>query len=216
MKKVFSILLATVIMLMCIPTLTSCGGDFEFYKTTVNGEECYVIVGCKDTSVTEAVIPSTHKNKPVREIRGAFFGCENLVSVTIPDSITGICCDAFGECKALKSITLPESVTLIQSNAFLSCTSLESINIPDSVTEIGQFAFNGCTSLKSITIGAGVTEIGYDAFNGCSSLTGITFVNTENWIIDERAVPSSSIATPEDALEYYNKFGGTWKLKTAE
>lgn len=205
-------------MLACIPTLTSCGSDFEFYKEERDGVVCYAIVGYKDTSVTELVIPSTYKDKPVKEIRGAFYGLENLVSVTIPDGITAIS-NAFGNCKSLKNINIPDSVTWIGSNTFQGCVSLESINIPDSVTEIGQFAFDGCTSLKSVTIGAGVTEIGDYAFNKCDSLSGITFVNTDNWIIDnagnKRVVPSSSIAAPQDALEYYIEFSGTWKRNTA-
>jgi len=81
----------------------------------------------------------------------AFFGCENLTSITIPDSVTSIGNKAFSNCTSLKSITIPNSVTSIGNQAFFDCSSLTSITIPDSVTSIGNWAFDGCTSLTVYT-----------------------------------------------------------------
>ena len=47
---------------------------------------------------------------------------------------------------SLSSITIPDGVTQIDCNAFMECTSLSSITIPDSVTEISVEAFLGCTA----------------------------------------------------------------------
>ena len=104
----------------------------------------------------------------------AFYNCEVLTSVTIPNSVTNIDGWAFRDCSSLTSVTIGSGVTSIGECAFDGCSSLTSITIPNSVTSIGNFAFSGCSSLTSITIPNSVTSIGGYAFQNCSSLTSIT------------------------------------------
>ena len=89
-----------------------------------------------------------------------------------------ICNKAFYECQSLTSINIPDSVTSIGNSAFSSCTSLTSINIPDSVISIEDYAFCGCTSLTSINIPDSVTSIGDKTFEICHSLTSINIPNS--------------------------------------
>ncbi|MCQ2294247.1 MAG: leucine-rich repeat protein [Bacteroidales bacterium] len=103
----------------------------------------------------------------------AFWACNRLHTIGIPDSVTKIGREAFRGCSSLQSIVIPDSVTEIGSSAFQACSSLQSIFIPDSVTEIGAWAFSGCSSLQSIIIPDSVTEIGWQAFSSCSSLQSI-------------------------------------------
>ena len=121
----------------------------------------------------------------------AFWGCTNLTSITIPNSVTSIGEGAFRECTGLTSITIPNSVTSIGWYAFSSCTGLTSITIPNSVTSIGESAFYGCTGLTSITIQNSVTSIGDNAFNGCTNVTSIS-------------IPE--ILTNFDAERYYSPY----------
>lgn len=81
-----------------------------------------------------------------------FSGCTSLQSITIPDSVTWIGCEAFDDCSNLQSIVIPESVTWIGERAFRGCTKLQTIVIPNSVSNIGEDAFDGCTNLQSISI----------------------------------------------------------------
>ncbi len=82
-------------------------------------------------------------------------------------SVTVIDKGAFVGCRELISVTIPEGIVSIGDYAFYYTDKLESIVIPDSVTSIGERAFtnyfNG-GSLKYIVIGAGLTNIGDAAF----------------------------------------------------
>ena len=73
-------------------------------------------------------------------------GCKNSI---IPDdgSVTNIGYGAFYDCNDLTNITIPDSVTSIGESAFWGCSGLTSITIPDSVTSIGDHAFVGCSGL---------------------------------------------------------------------
>ena len=66
----------------------------------------------------------------------AFWGCETLVDVALPQTLRTIGKGAFGQCVNLTRINIPEGVTSIGDSAFLTCGSLTRLTIPDSVTSI--------------------------------------------------------------------------------
>lgn len=94
---------------------------------------------------------------------------QRITQVVIEDGVENIGLCAFTECSNLVSVSIPESVTVIAGEAFADCTSLENIVIPNGVTDIGAWAFADCSNLKSVTLPESVSFMGSYVFDGCSS-----------------------------------------------
>ena len=73
-----------------------------------------------------------------------------VTDVILDDTVTVIPDRAFRNAQIV-SITIPNSVTTIDSNSFEGCTSLTNVTIGTGVTTIGWRAFYGCTGLTEIT-----------------------------------------------------------------
>lgn len=124
------------------------GNVFYGYKGTINGS-------FEIKSGTTAIAGN------------AFYGQNQMTSVTIPQGVEIIGRYAFGGCTQLKTINMPGTLTDIYAYAFYNCTSLESFVMPDSVTSIKDGIFSGCTSLKSVTLSENLTRLEYGMFENC-------------------------------------------------
>ncbi len=136
--------------------------------------DSYVVAECTIPSAPSVVIPSIHEGKEVTSIGDfAFYGCEGLKKITIPNSIVSIGKSAFACCWGLTEIALPESVMSIGDSAFVDCCVLTEITIPSNMTSIENHVFSGCSALTEITIPEGVTSIESFAFWDCRGLAKI-------------------------------------------
>jgi len=138
------------------------------------GVDSYAVGSALKTNDTKYVNLDLSGSSITSIEENAFFFCEKLTNVTIPNSVTSIGEMAFAGCFSLTDVTIGSGVTSIGVSAFISCHGLTSVTIPDSVTSIGQQAFSYCEKLTGVTIGSGVTSIGFYAFSGCTSLTSVS------------------------------------------
>lgn len=164
---------------------TRCGDDCTSkgleYSLDSN-ENSYTVTGigvCADKNI---VIPSEYNSKPVTSIDGyAFFNCNSIVSVTIPDSVTSIGYQAFCACRGLASVTIPDSVTSIGKSAFEGCTELTSITIPKNIKNIENNAFYGCRNLTTVIWNAtectNVGSFSFPIFENCRRLSTASIGN---------------------------------------
>lgn len=186
----------------------SAKGDIEIpSEVTYNGKTYpvisigqYAFAYCND--ITSITIPNS-----VRSIKyGAFSDCPALISVTIPNSVTTIEWSAFSNCSGLTSVTIPNSVTTIDDWMFSNCSGLTSVTIPNSVTTIKREAFFNCSGITSITIPNSVTTIEREAFSKCSGITSITIPNSAP-LIDQSAFYGctglTSVTIPNSVTEIY-------------
>ncbi len=132
-------------------------GVMIYYNYANNKKEAYVTYNKENRASYSGsvVIPKevTYEKKKLKVTKigyNAFYNCDKLTSVTIPNSVIEIGESAFESCESLKSITIPNSVTSIGEEAFEFCYRLKSITIPNSVTSIGKSAFCRCKNLKNV------------------------------------------------------------------
>lgn len=104
----------------------------------------------------------------------AFYYCDNLISVTISDSVTTIGTCAFSDCSNLKNLIIGKGVVSIGAGAFRWCESLTCVEIPNSVTSIGTYGFSNCYQLTSVILGNGLSKIESGVFYYCHNLSKIT------------------------------------------
>ena len=133
-------------------------------------------------------------------------------SYTVPNGVIDINYNAFENCENLKSVTLPESVKAFDFSVFFSCPYLLNIYVsdnnsvysdidgvlfnrdktklifyphgregayvvPDGVTDIGASAFRDCNSLLSVEFPDSLLNIQSFAFGSCISIENISFSN---------------------------------------
>ncbi len=164
----------------------------------------------------------------------AFYGCANLESMDIPDSVQSIDNYAFAECGKLADVNISQDGQLggIYKGAFYNCKGLASITIPDAVQEIAEYAFYGCSALTDVPISgtsrlkeiyghafeyAGITslvmpesleEVGEYAFNG-AKLANLVFNETITDVGDyafaDCGLGEVTVLTIPGSVEYLGK-----------
>ncbi len=207
MIKKLSLLFAFALLaVLCVLSFSSCTSSPEYfelgdYRYTVENQEV-TIVGYRGNE-EHVVIPESIDGMPVATIEEyAFVGNQNVLSVTIPDTVKEIQGNAFDRCSALESVSLGNGIRAIDFLAFYRCNNLkyneyengyylgneenpyialisviskdvEAFTIhPDTVVVYGE-AFESCSSLRELRFPDGVLSISVFALQGCFSLERI-------------------------------------------
>ena len=210
MKKLFFLLIAIVAGLgMTYASDTQVDGIWYYFNTSTK-KATVTYRGSSYSSYSneysgDVVIPaSVTYNEEIYSVtsilNSAFYDCNSLTSVTIPNSVTILGAQAFRGCSSLTSVTIPNSATNIGERAFEGCTSLTSVSIPNSVTSIGEYVFRECNNLTAINVNADNPNY--------SSLDGVLFNKDKTILVSypgglqgEYTIPNSVIIGDE-ALSY--------------
>ena len=152
---------------------------------------------------TELTLPADYQGENYQIGDDAFYGCINITSITIPNSVTSIGDRAFENCSGITSITIPNSITEIGHETFIGCDELFQVTF--DCANIGSW-FSGKSSIKEVILGENVKAIGDAAFSTCSSLTSITIPeNSQLTSIGDRAFENcsgiTSITIPNSITE---------------
>ena len=103
----------------------------------------------------------------------AFYGCENVTSVTLPDTVTQIGKLAFYGCKNLRTLTIPDSVLTVEDYAFAKA-GLQSIVFRGSAPVLGAGIFAGLNAeVRYPMAAAGWTEEVRQSYTGSVNWLGV-------------------------------------------
>ena len=142
------------------------------------------------------------------------------------DNIISIKDETFSYCENLTSITLPNSIITIEKGAFSGCKSLTNIALPNNLETIGALSFYYCESITSITIPSNITNIERGAFYNCNNLmhiyvkrdTPIEFDSLivdlfDDWCFDDYTCEKAILYVPKGSLTAYQTAIGWKKFK---
>jgi hypothetical protein len=189
------------------------------------GEETFM--DC--TSLTTITLPDNLHYIPYRAFEGciclenihlgriksiddrAFFGCNSLKRIDIPNTTSSIGNQAFSECCALVTVTIGSGLCELGFNVFSECTSLRTVDInpnPDVEAEstgpdlhsvisvlLSKTAgpFRGCGVLERVMLWGRFYEIGHDGVLTTEQQT--SSISEEEWKSPPIIVVPSSTAT---------------------
>ena len=128
------------------------------------GSGCFACSGIKSVKLPE-------NNAFTAILWETFFGCQNLETVKLPDSVNVIDNYAFSECTSLKSINLGK-IQILGNNAFAK-TALEKITL--TARKIGSWVFAQCENLKEADLsGIAAAKLNSHLFFECKNLSKVS------------------------------------------
>ena len=235
LKKTMSLLLAICMVLSLLPanlvqavgtgSSASEGLAYEAITDEKGAVVSYAVSGIGSCTDTELVIPDTYEGLPVTAIANNAFGqCEQLTSVTMPNTIVEIGAWAFEMCRNLQSIYIPASVSSIVLNPFGFCYALKEFTVDNDNNTYGvmdgvlytkdmktMIAYPVGKEGTSFQIPEGITTISDNAFEGATELVSITIAETVKeiesggfhncWSLETINIPAGVMGIGENTFE---------------
>ncbi len=128
--------------------------------------------------------------------QNAFSRCGELVSVSLPNSLTDIGYGAFSNCSSLQEIVIPSSVITVGSCAFDFCNGLQKVTTPTLEgwlkISFGEYRSNplcytgelyiGENKITEIVIPNNTTKINSYVFSGLTNIDKVVVSSLEAWL----------------------------------
>lgn len=106
----------------------------------------------------------------------AFFRCNNLTEIILPETLTKIGNKSFARCSNLSEVKFPEGLESIGNYAFFN-SNLSEIKFPENLKSIGDCAFFCCLNLKLMDTSkcshVESLKVGLDIVSSCTKLKKI-------------------------------------------
>ncbi|MBQ7595240.1 MAG: leucine-rich repeat domain-containing protein, partial [Clostridia bacterium] len=187
MKKAVKVAIFTVLFIaVCAGALFGYmkynESDFVFAKGTKSGT---LELKSYSGDAKNIIIPSSYHGKKVAYIAKEAFMDDDIVSVTLPDSIVKI-----GE------------------SAFAGCEKLEKVEFGKGLENLDAFAFRGCSLLQKVEFNSAIKGFDGSVFANCSNLKEIIFPESADFVLIDKVVFSKdkTIAVWSPADVDLNKF----------
>ena len=155
-------------------------GDELAWKLTAEGELIIEGTGAMTSApwstYAESIKKVTIKEGVTSIYDRAFEGCNQVETMTIPNSVVEVGTSAFNDCTGelfLNSMPVPAEGAMMMGGAFKSC-GFTKVIVGEGVTEIKDMAFFYSRNLAEVELPETIERIGDMAFDNCVNFT--TFV----------------------------------------
>ena len=146
----------------------------------------------KNSKIEYMEIPDT-----VTVIEGAFYWCDSLKEISIPDSVLGISTQAFLGCISLNKVTLGKGIAEITQECFLGA-NIKTIEFNCDVDfDYQTYLLSG--SVNKVVFNEGVKYINAESFKACSNLRTIV-VNNNSYYYDMNKITKQKYNCVIDGL----------------
>ena len=163
MKRVFTFLLAVIMLLAAIP-LGSIQAQAAIIDSGDWGQDDDNVKWAMDSNGTLTISG-----------KGKMLDCYVISTDTIHGTDWFRAWDR--HMQDITSVVIKEGITYIGDESFSGAANLRSVTIADSVETIGMRAFSNCDSLTKITFGKGLKKTNIEVFSYCDGLTEFKFPN---------------------------------------
>ncbi len=142
------------------------------------------------------------------------FYSSKIEQIVWPDSLTDVGEHCFDECNNLKSLTIPNTVTTLPSSMCYSCDSLEEINFGTGISIIPERCFYNVPNLKQLIVPANITEIATLNFTTSATVEKAVFLaeNTKlnSMLFNGKHIDTLQIWLPFKSLYRYLAQSSFW------
>ena len=172
--------------------------SWDYYNILALSNIDGIIYG--NISNTEAQVVSCTQN----ELSPSLVIPSNVVLYDNNYNVTSIGNSAFMGCNQISTVSIPNTVTSIGMSAFSGCSELAAVSIPQTVSEIGDYAFSG-TKITDILFGEKIKSLSESVLpNGTTYI--ILYTSVPPKVIEDNSVEyisKTTLVVPSLSIDAY-------------